>query len=115
MRGSALVGSATFKSACFPASVSTALFIETTAAPTGPCTSLPLSSLCWPQGPSAIAPSVIATTTTVTRIRSIFQRYIICPASRPMTASMMMPNGTSGRAERIAARMPTKAPASSIR
>ena len=62
-----------------------------------------------------MAPIVTATTITVTTMRSIFHRYIICPARRPISASITMPKGTSGRAERMAARMPTNAPAMSIR
>ena len=115
MRGSAFVGSSRERIGCLALRLSTEAFSETTAAPTGPCTSAPLSFFVWPHGPSAMAPSVTATTIAVTRIRFIFQRYIIWPARRPMRASMMMPNGTSGRAERIAARIPTNAPARSIR
>jgi hypothetical protein len=60
-------------------------------------------------------PSVRATTRNVTPIMLIFQRYIIWPARSPIKASITMPSGTSGRADRVAARIPTNAPASSIR
>ena len=62
-----------------------------------------------------MAPSVTATTRTVTPVIPIFQRYIIWPASSPIRPSITMPNGTSGRADRVAARIPMNAPASSIR
>ena len=122
--GSARVGSDTAYKASPPLrrlmALSSPATIELTGPPyTSAAAGLPSAVVpFWtlrPRAPSAMEPRVTTTATTVTRIKSIFQRYSIWPASRPIRANMRMPKGTSARGSRMPARMPTKAPASSSR